>query len=52
MRFWVYDRPDLLRTFATLEEAEHFCKGTDFRIVKQPRVVKRKDFTGFEEAPF
>jgi hypothetical protein len=50
MRFWVYDGDYLLRRFARLEEARHFCKHTDFLIVKKPREKKVIDLSNFEEA--
>lgn len=51
MRFWVYDGDYLLRRFAKLEEAQHFCKHTNFSIVKKPREKKAKlDLSQFEEA--
>lgn len=52
MRFWVYDGDYLLRRFARQEEARHFCKCTDFTIVKKPRIVKKLDLSQFEEALF
>ena len=51
MRFWVYDGDYLLRRFARLEEAQQFCKYTNFTIVKKPREKKAKlDLSQFEEA--
>ena len=50
MRFWVYDGEYLMRRFARLEEAQHFCKGTEFLIVKKPREKKALNLDQFEEA--
>ena len=50
MRFWVYDGDYLLRRFARMEEAKHFCKYTNFTIVKKPAEKKTIDLTQFKEA--
>lgn len=50
MRFWVYDGDYLLRRFARLEEAQHFCKFTDFVIVKKPLEKKIVDLSQFADA--